>query len=61
MSYKIKHKKVCVCKFCKSENIVNTIDYLTEIQYISCLNCQAKYNKLGRAMHIVREGVKPNE
>ena len=57
MSYKIRHKKIDKCQFCKSNNVVNTIDYLTEIQYISCLNCKAKYNKLGREIHIRREGV----
>ena len=56
MSYKIKHKIVTICKFCKSANIVNTIDYLTEVQSISCLNCKYKYKKLGRQMEVVRTG-----
>lgn len=56
MSYRLKHVRVTKCKFCKSENIVNTVDYLTEIQSISCLNCKYKYKKHGRLIAIVRTG-----
>lgn len=56
MSYKLKHVRVTKCQFCKSEHIVNTVDYLAEIQSISCLDCKYKYKKHGRSMVIVRTG-----
>lgn len=56
-TYQLKHKRVVNCRFCKSSKIVNTVDYLNEIQQVSCLNCRSKYRQHGRSLEIVREGV----
>jgi len=45
--------KITTCKFCRSNKIVNTVDYINDIQKISCTNCKVKYAKLGKTINVL--------